>query len=622
MGRRLCCTGAMPLSRILRSSLVLAALLGVAAHAAPASAATYDVGPGYAKTALSQVAWQALAPGDTVRIHAQADGYHEQLWLTESGTPTAPITIEGVDGPNGEPAVIDGENATATNAAALFSGYPALQTLGVIGIYRAGHPYGYRPSHVTLSNLTIQGATRGHAFTAAGGAAMSYGAGAAGIWMSAVDHITLRDLTISGNENGLFMSSKGDEQTQSHDLLVQDSHFAGNGVPGSYLEHQVYTEGDGVVLEGNFFDRPAAGMAGSNVKDRSAGFVFRYNRVDGGQRWLDLVDAQDSAPVVVSQAGYGVAQVYGNRFSGGDEDGSNMIHYGGDTCGTSPTVTDPLLCPQIANYRKGTLYLHHNTFVFGAGQAAHWSQSLLHVNTVDEHVDLRNNIVYQRPATGAAAPALSLVNDGGTVTATANWISPGVTDLRPSDPFHVQLGTVTSVANISNPANDPGFVSATDRHLAAGSPAIDAAAPLAGAALAPVEQYVAERRRTPRPTVGAAADLGAFEFGVADPPATTVPIFERLQQGPTLAAAVSPAAGAGRAAPLPGCRVPTLRGLTLKQAKQRLKRAKCVTLRSRVRGGGRVAGRVVRHQSPRARALIRPTALGQRVVVTLTLRRR
>src|SRR5690606_3569418 len=120
--------------------------------------------------------------------------------------------------------------------------------------------------------------------------------------------------------------------------------------------HNSYTEATGMLFELNSFGPLRAGSGGSAFKDRSAGLVFRYNRVEGGARSLDLVEAEESWPMVESLPEYRKTFVYGNLIINPPSGPSYMIHYGGDN-GMTHT------------YRKGTLYFHHNTVLVTANQS-------------------------------------------------------------------------------------------------------------------------------------------------------------------------------------------------------------------------------------------------------------
>ena len=98
-------------------------------------AATYDVGQNQQFTTLGAVPWPTLQPGDTVNIHGQAQPYHELILLTASGTAGNPITVQGVPGPNGEPAVIDGTNGVESpSIGTVSSAYAYTYSFGLVQI--------------------------------------------------------------------------------------------------------------------------------------------------------------------------------------------------------------------------------------------------------------------------------------------------------------------------------------------------------------------------------------------------------------------------------------------------------------------------------------------------------
>src|SRR4051812_2821864 len=87
--------------------------LFLALLAAPAVRATvYEVGPGKTNASIGAVAWESLRAGDTVLIYYRPNAYQEKWVICRQGTETAPITVRGVPGPNGELPVIDGAGAT------------------------------------------------------------------------------------------------------------------------------------------------------------------------------------------------------------------------------------------------------------------------------------------------------------------------------------------------------------------------------------------------------------------------------------------------------------------------------------------------------------------------------
>ena len=99
-----------------------------------------------------------------------------------------------------------------------------------------------------------------------------------------------------------------------------------------------------------------------------------------------------------------------------------------------------------------------------------------------------------------------------------NWVSPG---WLPSYDGQTFYGTINGTSNFFvDPNNNPGFTNfaGDDFHLVAGSNAIGKSIALAAPAAAAFNvttQYVNPQYGQGRPVIGAAPDLGAFEYGVA-----------------------------------------------------------------------------------------------------------
>jgi len=71
----------------------------------------YPVGPGQKYPSISDVPWDKLGPGDTVRIHYRETPYREKIVIRTDGTEQNPIRVCGVAGPNGERPILDGDGA-------------------------------------------------------------------------------------------------------------------------------------------------------------------------------------------------------------------------------------------------------------------------------------------------------------------------------------------------------------------------------------------------------------------------------------------------------------------------------------------------------------------------------
>ncbi len=441
------------------------------------SAATYEVGPGQALTALGDVPWESLQPGDEVRIHARPEPYREKWVLCRQGTAEAPIVVRGVADANGALPVIDGRDATTRSALNYWN-----QPRGIVKIGGANVPPDTTPAHIVLENLDLRSGRPPYSFRAADGSTQNYPNNAASLYIEKGTNITLRGCVFHDSGNGLFISYA------TRDVLIQGCYLHDNGNTDSAYEHNSYTAAQGITFEFNRYGPLRSGCLGNNLKDRSAGLVVRYNWIEGGNRQLDLVDGEDS-PVIQTHPLYRTTFVYGNVLIEPDGAGNRQIvHYGGDS-------------GNEAIYRKGTLHFYHNTVVSTRTDRT----TLFRLSTNDERCDARNNIFY----VAADGDTLALVDASGQLALSHNWFKPGRRHT-----FGTLTGTITD-DDTSVTASSPAFLSEAtqDFRLTADSTCRDAGTNSAPAAANhPLlrhyrrHQQDEPRRQDPIP------DLGAFEF--------------------------------------------------------------------------------------------------------------
>jgi hypothetical protein len=437
----------------------------------PAHAKVYDVGPGQPYATIGSVAWSALKPGDKVRIHFRTEPYREKFLISSRGTPEAHITVVGIPGPNGEQPVITGQGATTgPNMHYRWATPQYQQSVGVLQIgYRQDGP---KPGFIEVINLEVTGAKSSNTYTTQDGSTHAYAADACGVHIYGAEHVSFSQMTITGNANGFFAKSGETEDLVSRDITVQNSLIYQNGVAGSFLQHDLYTEADRVTVQGNRFGMLIAGALGTILKDRSAGSVIRYNWFPTAARMLDLVEPQDGCPLLCKLPYYGQDFVYGNVFYSNGADPFEMvhpIHYGGDS--------------GMGSERGGPLYFYENTFVLQRNQQEGWKVEIFEVTRKTATIDIRNNIFANFPRTTGSSPIEMDFSAGtGNFVFGSNWVSPG---------WHMAFtgwtpftGTVSGTSNfISRSANDPGFVdpSAHDFHLTEKSSALNLAGTLAPA---------------------------------------------------------------------------------------------------------------------------------------------
>lgn len=446
-------------------------------------ATDYHVGDAQPYASISAVPWQSLQPGDTVWIHWRATPYREKWVIGLQGTSTASISVRGVPGPAGQLPVIDGQNAVTPSPLNYWN-----EARSVIKIGGSNVPDNSVAKWIVIEGLDVRGARPPNTFTADDHSVQTYSMNAAAIHIELGENITIRNCIIRDSGNGLFVSSSGEDV--SRNITIEGNYIYSNGNSGSLFEHNTYTAAIGILYQYNRFGPLLSGASGNNLKDRSAGMVVRYNWIEGGNRQLDLVDAEDST-LIRDDANYHESDVYGNILIEPAGAGNKQIlHYGGDS-GTT------------GDYRKGVLYFYHNTVVSTRTD----STTLMRLSTNDEHCDARNNILYVT----TAGNGLAMLDSDGVLDLHRNWMKPGWVSS-----FGGLGGTINNDGTSIQTAA-PGFVNeaAQDFSLTSTSACLNVAVALHAAVLpdgAVVRQYVKHQSSTARAVSGAASDLGAFEL--------------------------------------------------------------------------------------------------------------
>ena len=491
-------------------------------------AVTYDVGlPAAPLQKLADVPWGDLQPGDIVNIHAKPGGYHEIIQISASGTAAHPILIRGIPDAAGNLPVIDGDGAVMDPKINFRN--PVFENLGVIVITprASGYVYGKTfPSYLTIESLAIRNAlydpTGGIHFTDQKGATRTYHTCACGIYVEFAHHLIVRGCEISFNGNGLFANSKNGAAQASADLLIEKNYFHDNGqptIPGltnGYGEHHIYVESVGAVYQYNRFGPLRPACHGVMIKDRSSGTVIRHNSVvtTESSEVFAILDPQGGAGYIDQIPDYRDAFVYGNvitlQSSAGSAAGNGVMWFGAINGAKS-----------YAQQYRGTLYFYHNTVVNHRKATSVFflpDANYVGNTAIQEKVDARNNVFYSDSAINANLyQAMFIVQSTAspTIDLGMNWISPGIRrDWYGHPTGAIVNGWSNLIVGDFAGQNSPGFASlaALDYQLTSGSDSIDAAGPLAPAALAKgytVDvSYLAHRASVARPVLGVRADLG------------------------------------------------------------------------------------------------------------------
>ena len=352
-------------------------------------AATYEVGPDKTLASPNDVPWESLAAGDEVHIHWQAEPYRAKWVICRQGTADKPIVVRGVSGPDGQQPVISGANAKTRRQLDFWGDERSLIKIG-----GASRPADTEPAHIVIENLDLQGAHIGNQFVDNKGRTHAYTHHAASIYIEKGHNITLRDCTIRNSGNGLMTSHR------SRNILVERCHIHSNGNSKSIYHHNVYTESLNITFRNNRLCLLRKGAGGNNLKDRSAGLKVLENTIYGGNRQLDLVDAEDSEFLRNHEA-YRLTLVEGNLLiEPAGEGNKQVVHFGGDSGKTrwyrpelvfrnNRVITyrkDATTMFRMANQRQHVI-AEHNIF----HHAANPKNGLWHLVTQFGHLELKDN---------------------------------------------------------------------------------------------------------------------------------------------------------------------------------------------------------------------------------------
>ncbi|WKB53903.1 right-handed parallel beta-helix repeat-containing protein [Eleftheria terrae] len=462
----------------------------------------YQVGPYAGQLAdLDQVPWEKLAAGDTVRVFYRPAPYHGKAIIAAQGRADAPVRLCGVPGPQGERPVLEGKDAVARRGLAY--GHELHESRSVIVLNRfqteAWEAY---PKFVQIDGLRIRGAHPKNQFTDTHGQRRNYVEFGACVWVERGHNVVIANNEIDDCTHAIFTNSKEDgDFAVTRNLRIAGNYIHDNGVAGVELVHNTYIQSVGVVYEFNRYGPLRSGAYGNAIKDRSAGVVIRYNRIEGGAHSLDLVEAEDYFKAVKDDPTYRHTYVYGNQITKDGTQGTT-IHYGGDHGGNE------------ASYRKGTLYFFNNTVHIGGNGYA----VIFQLSTIDEKAEVWNNVFMFAPTVDHPRMREKQDNEGayadpskagGIVNLYRNWIDARWSD---SGPWHTVGGKLNGASNLITGTTAP--VDLKTFVPLANSPVLNAAqaTPTAGASAFPVGfQLDTAFLPKARTATGGALDLGAVE---------------------------------------------------------------------------------------------------------------
>jgi hypothetical protein len=269
-------------------------------------------------TAIGDVAWESLNPGDTVRIHYRETAYAEKIVLFRSGTEGKPIRVCGVlggAGGNQRPTITGIEAKTRTEPkfkAALKYTAESLQPYGVI-VISPNDPDG-KIEHLVIENLALGNTMEGPGrdiedenkenidsayFFDGARQRIRYNGSAACIRIRGAKHVTIRSNHIENCGDGIFTASLPENtRTITRHLLVEGNYFRGSGIIGDESRHSAYLQGTDITVQFNVFGpmREVAGVGaawGNQIKTRAVRLTVRYNYAVNGARTFDFVEPEE-----------------------------------------------------------------------------------------------------------------------------------------------------------------------------------------------------------------------------------------------------------------------------------------------------------------------------------------
>lgn len=512
--------------------------------------ATYNA---YSDSDLNSIPWGSLQAGDVVNIYWKSTPYRAKFALRAMAYQGSPVIVNGVTDANGNRPKFDWGTGAFTAAGCnpsggfggsndIFSTTPAYgEGLGGIVIKRGPSDSSVDkiPSWIEIKNLELTKAI-GNYTTLAGTSTSFVGASSygTGIYFLNSADCTVENCVIYDHGMGIFTQANGEDlQFTSSRIKVRNCRIYGNGVPSSFLEHNLYIQAHSPTIEGCYIGKLRGNSLGSTYKSRSSSEIFRYNWVESSARALDFVQSQDNTNGIPIQPNYGVTWCYGNTIINDEGMGTpqavNPLHFGGDTGGEQEASTSEWVADTPY---KTQLYFWNNTYYQKKTTTTAYDTSFFDLSLRSTRVDAWNNIFYAvGNTTFTWLEMAGILNFRGTNIVYGSTINDYKSTAEPINCSINRIGTIIT--------QDPAFVNIATRdfNLQYESSAIDAGSlapsglPMANiGTLFPLEyRHRGATNGLFVRNISGNPDLGAVEYGVgytpATPPAPAVSVIPSIQ---------------------------------------------------------------------------------------------
>jgi hypothetical protein len=264
---------------------------------------TFEVGPAHEFHDLNAVSWNALKPGDTVRIHnddttsASPTVYHQKIVIAATGTPTQPIRICGVPDAHGVKPILDGDNATSRKDVDWAHG--ALEDAGLILVYDGPHKFDTRldnNQNILIEGLHLRNATSAYKFLrSSDGAPTAYNRSVSCVHLHTGSQLLVRGNELENCTQAVFTNSQTPIASVIQEVTLEGNSIRAWGTKGNEGVHGMYLQAMGLTVQFNYFGAPAPGASGNVIKDRSVLNFLRWNYISQDSstaRAFDLVEPQ------------------------------------------------------------------------------------------------------------------------------------------------------------------------------------------------------------------------------------------------------------------------------------------------------------------------------------------
>lgn len=445
------------------------------------SHATYNV---YSDADMNALAWGSLQAGDVVNIHYKATPYRAKFALRAQGTQLSPVIINGVTDASGNRPRFNWSTGAFTAAGCnpsggysgsndIFSNTPDYgEGLGGLVIKRGPQDaYGvYVPKWIVVQNIHFE-AGRGSYTTLSGSTANFVGTEGFGsnIYILSSESCTFENCISNDSGFGFFTQANGPGLAfTSKNLTVRNCRLYGNGISGSFLEHNFYVQAASPTIEGNYIGQLRSGALGSTYKSRSSGEIFRYNWVEASARAIDFVQTEDNPGGIPDQPDYGITWCYGNTIVNSNDlplgTAAAPLHYGGDNAGEQDSSSMEFV---PANEYRSVLYFWNNTYYQKSNTANTYRASFFDLSLRGTTTYAWSNVFYCEGTTRFSfveyAGQLNLLGtniahgtiyDAHDAAASVNYSVNKTGTLLTSDPLFTDLSTREFFLTYSSPAID------------------------------------------------------------------------------------------------------------------------------------------------------------------------